>query len=68
MMPFLFDSEDFKEIKINHTIIVNEIIYPENIKELKPAEIREQSKRKGIIKRIINKDGSKEIKEAEFVA
>lgn len=57
---------DWKECKINHTIKINEIIYPENAKELKPEEIREQSKKKGVLVRKINIDGREVIKETEF--
>lgn len=63
-----FGAKDFKEISIKHTISVKDIVYPANMSELKPAEVREQAKRKGIIKRMINKDGSEEIIEAQFVA
>ena len=62
-----FDVENFKEISVNHTINVIDIIYPNNIDELKPAEIRELSKRKGTIKRIANIDGVEKITESEFI-
>jgi hypothetical protein len=63
-----FDFPDFNEISVNHTIKIEEIIYPENMASLRPEEIREQSKRKGKIIRRICIDGKEEIKEAEFVA
>ena len=63
-----FDIENFKEVSINHTINVTDIVYPNNIGGLKPTEVRELSKRKGIIKRIVNIDGIEKISEAEFVA
>lgn len=59
---------DWKEAKINHTIEINGIVYPENMNEMKPAEIRENSKRKGKIIRNINLDGNEQTSEAEFVA
>lgn len=63
-----FDIGEFKEVKINHTILVENIIYPKDIDSLKPVEIREQSKRKGKIIRNLTVDGSSKISEAEFVA
>jgi hypothetical protein len=63
-----FGAKDFKQITITHTISVTDIVYPSNMSELKPTEVREQAKRKGIAKRIINKDGVEEIIETKFVA
>ena len=63
-----FDKKDFKEIRINHQIKINEIVYPSNMDELKPAEIREQAKRKGIIIRNIEAEGQTSSKETEFTA
>ena len=63
-----FDFPNFNEISINHTININQMIYPENVESLKPEEIRLQSKRKGFVKRIVNIDGRQEEKQAEFVA
>ena len=62
-----FDIDNFKEVFINHTINVTDIIYPNNMGELKPTEIRELSKRKGVIKRVADVDGAEKISEAEFV-
>lgn len=62
-----FGVGDFNEVFINHTINVNDIIYPSNMSELKPTEIRELAKRKGIVKRIVNLDGSEKISETEFI-
>jgi len=61
-----FDIQNFKEVSINHTIKITYIVYPKNMDDLKPEEIREQSKRKGVIKRIVNADGKEKISEAEF--
>lgn len=62
-----FDVGDFREVFVNHTINVTDIVYPANIESLKPAEIRELAKRKGTIIRNINADGIKKTSEAEFV-
>ncbi len=58
----------WKEIKISHTIKIQDIIYPKDLKTLKPEQVREQSKRKGVIVRIIESDGKKIVKEAPFEA
>lgn len=63
-----FDFPEFKEISVNHLISVRDIVYPKNMKELKPAEVREQAKRKGIIFRKVIVDGVEKKSEAEFVA
>ncbi len=61
-----FDSADFNEVSVNHTLVINEIVLPEGVSN--PSQIRERSQRKGIIKRKIVVDG-KEIKtEANFEA
>ena len=63
-----FGVSNFKEVFINHIINVTDIIYPDNMNDLKPTEVRELSKRKGIIKRIAEVDGVEKISEANFVA
>ncbi|MEA3248220.1 MAG: hypothetical protein U9Q73_00785 [Nanoarchaeota archaeon] len=63
-----FDVSEFKEVSITHTINVRDIIYPENVGVLKPAETRELAKRKGVIIRKVNADGIEKTSEAEFVA
>jgi hypothetical protein len=63
-----FDINEFKETKINHTIHITDIIYPKGYETMKPTEIREQSKRKGTIKRNITTDGKTTTTEKEFVA
>jgi len=70
LREILFDIniDSFKEIKIRHTIKINEIIYPKDIKNMKPGDVRENSKRKGVIIREIDIDGVKRAKEAEFEA
>ncbi len=64
----LFDIEDFKEVKITHTINITDIIYPDNMDSLSPKEVREQAKRGGTVKRIATVDGNQKISEAKFVA
>lgn len=61
-----FDFPNFNEIKINHTLEIKEIELPKDYKT--PEEMREKAKRKGTIKRIINVDGKKEVKEKKFEA
>ena len=63
-----FKEGDFKEVKVSHLINVDGIVYPANTNELKPTEIREQSKRKGILIRKSIVDGIEKTSEAEFVA
>ena len=58
----------WKEISINHTILIDGIVYPENATELKPTEVREKAKRKGKLIRKIKIDGKEKISEANFVA
>ncbi len=60
-------SENFKEILVEHTIKIDEIIYPENFQKMKPEEIREKSKRKGKIIRKLIIDEKERISEANFV-
>ena len=61
-----FDFPNFNEIKIKHTIEINQIILPSGIED--PVKIRELAKKKGRIIREIEVDGRKEIKEKEFEA
>ena len=63
-----FGVGDFKEIRVAHDIHVTDIVYPSNMDDLKPAEIREQSKRKGHIVRRVKVDGEEKTSETEFVA
>ena len=62
-----FDVGEFKKIFVNHTINVIDIIYPANMDNLKPVEIRELSKKKGFIKRVVNADGVEKISEVKFL-
>lgn len=63
----LFGVRDFKEVRVEHTLKINEIIYPRDT-SLSPAEIREQSKRKGVVVRKVIVDGNEKVSEADFEA
>ncbi len=63
-----FGIGDFTEVKVRHQINVTDIVYPANMEELKPAEVREMAKRKGVIVRTAIVDGKEQVSEAEFVA
>ncbi len=62
-----FGVGDFQEVSIRYEIDVTDIVYPTDIENLKPTEIRELAKRKGVIKRDIDVDGIIRMHEAEFV-
>ena len=62
-----FNVGDFLGVFISHIINITDIIYPTDIENLKPAEIRELAKRKGTIKRKVNVDGIEKTSEASFV-
>lgn len=50
---FVFEIDDFKEAQIKHDFVISEIVIPVELKDSKDfAQIREESKRKGIIKRV----------------
>jgi len=63
-----FDFPNFNEIKIKHTIKVERITYPKEDSDLKPEEIREKSKRKGVLIREVEVKKKKKIREVEFEA
>lgn len=64
-----FGVGEFKSVSVRHTINVTGIVYPGNVEELKPNEIRELSKRKGVIcRKVVVDDKEEKISEAEFVA
>jgi len=63
-----FGVGDFGECKINHTISITDIVYPSNVEELKPTEVRELAKRKGVVKRVVLRDGVEVVGSAGFVA
>jgi len=61
-----FDFQDFKEIRIKHTIQIDSIEIPKGIGD--PIKMRELAKKKGGIIRDIEIDGRKEKREKEFSA
>lgn len=61
-----FDVPDFKEIKVKHTIQINEVILPQGVEE--PTKIRELARKKGKIIRELNIDGTKSFMEKDFEA
>ena len=63
-----FGVGDFKEVSVSHTISVTDIVYPANMNDLKPVEVRELSKKKGVAKRTVNADGITKTSEAKFLA
>lgn len=68
MKELLFGVGEFKECRISHEINVQDIIYPSSMKELKPEEIREQAKRKGVVVRKVECEGNSKTIEADFEA
>ncbi len=66
---FVFENPGCKTAEINHTIKVEEIVVPEELKSSKDfAKIREESKRKGKIIRKSKIDGVESTKEIDFEA
>jgi hypothetical protein len=63
-----FGVGDFQVVSVNHTIEVTDIVYPSNVAELKPSEVRELAKRKGVLKRKVIADMIEKNSEAEFTA
>lgn len=61
-----FDFPEFKEIRINHTLEISDIVLPKGEKD--PVKMRENAVRKGKIKRRIIVDGRIIQKEAGFEA
>ena len=62
---FAFDLGDFKKANLKHIFIIDEVTYPKE-KEGDFEWIRVNSKRKGIIKRLIEEDTKELEKETEF--
>jgi hypothetical protein len=62
-----FDYPDFNEISIRHTVKITDIVYPQNMAKMKPEEVRENSKRKGVLVRDAEVDGLKKSSEAGFL-
>ena len=63
-----FGVSEFTKVNISHEIDVIDIVYPADMESLKPVEIREMAKRKGVLKRKIVVDGEEKVSEAEFSA
>jgi hypothetical protein len=59
-----FGIPNFKELRISHTVNIEDIIYPKDEKD--PVKVRENSIRKGKVVRVIEIDGKKEEKIAQF--
>jgi len=66
LSELLFGVPQVKEATIKHVISITDIELPKDISN--PAEIREKSKRKGTIKRIVTIDGKQTISQADFFA
>lgn len=62
----IMGSLDFKDASIYHTLNIEQIVYPRDFEKMKPEEIREHSKRKGILTRKLVIDGKEKIETAEF--
>lgn len=62
----LFDVPDASEVKIRHTLAINEIVLPQNVSDT--VQLREQAKRKGTITRFVRADGAESKGEVEFEA
>ena len=66
---FVFEKPDFKEVEINHTFLINQIIIPDELKNIKDfVKIREESKRKGRIIRKAKIDDQESVKEFNLEA
>lgn len=64
-----FDVVSFGMVKVRHEIEVTDIVYPTDMESLKPAEIRELAKRRGVLKRFVVVDGEERpVESVEFVA
>ena len=63
---FIFENPDFKDAKVEHTFIINDLILPKGEKDF--LKIREIAKRKGKIIRKSIIDGKEKISEKEFTA
>lgn len=58
---FFWDVPECKKCSVEHELIITDIVFPKDEKD--PVKIRELSKRKGIIKREIEFDDKKQVKE-----
>jgi hypothetical protein len=62
----LFDLPEGKVTIIKHIVQIKDIVIPKGVSD--PIQMREQSIRKGTIKRIANVDGKEIVSEADFAA
>lgn len=66
---FIFEKENFKEARVNHTFLIERIEIPDELKDSKDfARIREESRRAGKIIRKAEIDGISSESEKEFAA
>lgn len=63
---FFWDVPEGKKVSIEHSVNINEIVFPAGEKD--PAKIRELAKRKGTIARKMDVDGKEVVKEYSFEA
>lgn len=63
-----FDVPNFTEISIKHTLKIDSMVYPKDMTNMKPEDIRANSKRKGVLIRLVTFDGKIEKREANFEA
>ncbi|MDP3881279.1 MAG: hypothetical protein Q8Q31_00160 [Nanoarchaeota archaeon] len=61
-----FDCPEFNDISINHEIVIDEVIIPKGVSD--PVQLREQSKRKGKIIRVVRISDKEMKSEAAFEA
>ena len=67
----VFDADNFKEVRISHTLMINEIIVSDELKKEANGDyamIKDMAKRKGKIVREMTVDGVESVKEKEFSA
>jgi len=62
---FVFETKNWKNAKISHDFIINDIILPEGEEDY--GKIRELAKRKGKITRVAEIDGKETTTEKEFI-
>lgn len=68
LKDFLDIPQDFTELKLVNQYQINNLIFPPNKEDLTSKEIREQTKRAGIINRILYLDGKKYENPIDFEA
>lgn len=69
VLDFVFEKEDFKEVRLTHTYFIESVVVPEELKGSDDfARIREESKRNGKIVREAMIDGQEIRREIEFEA